>query len=96
VCFSEQYVPDTPQARQAIATAAMSPSDVAGQLIEQEIRADLLDDEQAGALHAGPGFGSAGGDPAPPQSGRKADRRRHPHHPSDRFSIKMSLPLDAG
>jgi GntR family transcriptional regulator len=94
VCFSEQYVPDTPQARRAIATAAMSPGDVAHQVIEQEIRADLLDDEQAGALHAEPG------------SAALVVVRRHHNpggrlvavgihtHPSDRFSIKMNLPRD--
>jgi len=70
--------------------------DVAGQLIEQEIRADLLDDEQAGALHAGPGSAAL----------VVIRRHRNPDgrliavgihtHPSDRFSIKMSLPLDAG
>src|SRR5580700_11488333 len=55
VCFSEQYVPNTPKARRAIANAATSPQDVSHQNIEQEIRADLLDDEQAAALRAEPG-----------------------------------------
>jgi DNA-binding GntR family transcriptional regulator len=31
VCFSEQYVPNTAKARKVIATAALSPDDVAGQ-----------------------------------------------------------------
>jgi GntR family transcriptional regulator len=95
VCFSEQYVPDTPKARRAIAkaTAALSPDDVADQAIEQEIRADLLDDEQATALHAEPGSAAL----------VLVRRHRNPDgqlvavvihtHPSDRFSIKMDLPV---
>jgi GntR family transcriptional regulator len=94
VCFSEQYVPDTPSAREAIAIPAMSPDDVADQAIEQEIRADLLDDEQAEALHAEPGSPAL-----------VVIRRHHTPegrlvaigihtHPADRFSIKMQLPLD--
>jgi hypothetical protein len=47
VCFSEQYVPSTPKTCRAIAVTAMSPDDIAHQVIEQEIRADLLDQEQA-------------------------------------------------
>ena len=47
VCFSEPYVPNTPKGRRAIAVTAMSPDDIAHQVIEQEIRADLLDKEQA-------------------------------------------------
>jgi GntR family transcriptional regulator len=93
VCFSEQYVPNTPEARRVIATAALSPAEVAHQIIEQEIRADLLDDEQAIALHAKVG------------SAALIVIRRHRDlrgrliavgihtHPSDRFSIKMTLPL---
>jgi DNA-binding GntR family transcriptional regulator len=91
VCFSEQYVPNTAKARRAIATAAMSPDDVAHQTIEQEIRADLLDDEQAAALHAEPGSAAL----------VVVRRHRNPDgrlvavgihtHPSDRFSIKMDL-----
>jgi GntR family transcriptional regulator len=92
VCFSEQYVPDTAKARKVIATAALSPDDVADQVIEQEIRADLLDEEQAEALQAE--CGSAGlvvvrrhRDP----NGRLIAVGIHTH-PSDRFSIKMDLP----
>jgi GntR family transcriptional regulator len=55
VCFSEQYVPDTAKARRAIASAAMSPLEASLQRVEQEIRAGLLDEEQASALHAEPG-----------------------------------------
>lgn len=94
VCFSEQYVPDNPRARRAIvlATAALSPDDVAHQTIEQEIRADLLDEEQAAALQADPG------------SAALVVLRRHRNpdgrlvaivihtHPSDRFSITTNLP----
>jgi GntR family transcriptional regulator len=94
VCFSEQYVPDTPEARRAIATPAMSPGDVAGQVIEQEIRADLLGDEQAAALRAEPGSPAL-----------VVIRRHHAAdgrlvavgihtHPADRFSIKMQVPVD--
>jgi GntR family transcriptional regulator len=92
VCFSEQYVPDTPQARQAITTPAMSPRDIAGDVIEQQIRADLLDDEQATALHADPGSAAL----------VVVRRHRRPSgrliaigihtHPADRFSITMTLP----
>ena len=91
VCFSEQYVPNTAKARRAIATAAMSPDDIAHQRIEQEIRADLLDDEQAAALHAEPGTAAL----------VVVRRHRNPDgrlvaigihtHPSDRFSIKMDI-----
>ncbi len=93
VCFSEQYVPNTAKARKVIATAALSPDDVAGQVIEQEIRADLLDQGQADALNAE--FGSA--------ALIVVRRHRNPDgrliaigvhtHPSDRFSIKMDLPV---
>jgi DNA-binding GntR family transcriptional regulator len=97
ICFSEQYVPDIPEARRAIrvASAAMSPHDIAHQTIEQEIRADLLDDEKAAALRAEPG------------SAALVVVRRHINpdgrlvaiivhtHPSDRFTITMSLPLAA-
>jgi DNA-binding GntR family transcriptional regulator len=91
VCFSEQYVHDTPQARRVIATPAMTPDDIVGQTIEQEIRADLLDDEQATALDATTG--------APAlvvvrrhitQDDRLIAIGIHTH-PSDRFSIKMNL-----
>jgi DNA-binding GntR family transcriptional regulator len=95
VCFSEQYVPNTPKARRVIATAKMSPDDVAHQTIEQEIRADLLDDEQADALHTAPGS------PAlvvvrhhRTPNGRLVAIGIHTH-PSDRFSIKMHLPVEA-
>lgn len=47
VCCSEPYMPNTPKGRRAIAVTAMSPDDIAHQVIEQEIRADLLDKEQA-------------------------------------------------
>jgi GntR family transcriptional regulator len=97
VCFSEQYVPDTPQARRAIriAAAALSADDIAHQRIEQEIRAELLDDEQAAALHAEAG------------SAALVVVRRHINpdrrlvailihtHPAERFTIKMKLPLDS-
>jgi DNA-binding GntR family transcriptional regulator len=93
VCFSEQYVPNTPKARRAIANAATSPQDVSHQNIEQEIRADLLDDEQAAALRAEPGSAAL----------VVVRRHRNPDgrlvaigihtHPSDRFSITMQLPL---
>jgi GntR family transcriptional regulator len=93
VCFSEQYVPNTAKAREAIATAAISPTDVPHQRVEQEIRADLLNEEQARALHAEPG------------SAALVVVRRHygAHgrlvaigihtHPSDRYSITMALPF---
>jgi GntR family transcriptional regulator len=94
VCFSEQYVPDTPQARRRIAIAAMSPDDTGDNRIEQEIRADLLDDEQAAALHAEPGSAAL----VVVRRHRKPDGRLvavgiHTH-PSDRFSITMTLPHD--
>jgi GntR family transcriptional regulator len=95
VCFSEQYVPNTAKARRVIATAAMSPDDVAHQTIEQEIRADLLDEEQATALCADLGSAAL----------VVVRRHRNPDgrlvaigihtHPSDRFSIKMTLPLSS-
>ena len=92
VCFSEQHVPDTPAARKVIATASLAPEDVANQQIEQEIRADLLSEEQATALGA------------EPSSAALVVVRRHRDatgrliavgihtHPADRFSITMSLP----
>jgi GntR family transcriptional regulator len=93
VSFSEHYVPDTPIARRAIvdAASALSPGEIAHQVIEQEIRADLLDYEQATALRAEPG------------SAALVVLRRHVNpdgrlvaiivhtHPSGRFSIKMNL-----
>jgi len=91
VCFSEQYVPTTAEARLAIATAAISPLDASLQRVEQEIRAGLLTDEQAAALHAEPG------------SPALVVVRRHygAHdrlvaigihtHPADRYSIVMQL-----
>jgi DNA-binding GntR family transcriptional regulator len=94
VCFSEQFVPDTPQARKAIATADLRIDETIEQTIEQEIRADLLDDEQAEALDAEPG------------SAALVVVRRHHRpdgrlvaigihtHPAERFSIKMHLPDD--
>jgi DNA-binding GntR family transcriptional regulator len=95
VCFSEQYVPDTPSARRAIATATMSLDDIAHQTIDQEIRADLLDGEQAAALHAEPGSAAL----VVIRRHRSPDGRLvaigiHTH-PSDRFSIRMTLPLDS-
>jgi GntR family transcriptional regulator len=95
VCFSEQYVVNTAPARRAIANAATSPRDVTNQSIEQEIRADLLDEDQAEALHAEPGAAAL------------VVLRRHRTmdgklvaigvhtHPSDRFSITMQLPMDS-
>lgn len=93
VCFSEQYVPNTAEARRAIATAAISPLDVPLQRVEQEIRAGLLDEEQAGALHAEPGSPAL-----------VVVRRHHGArdrlvaigihtHPADRYSIVMQLQL---
>jgi GntR family transcriptional regulator len=91
VCFSEQYVENTAKARRAIAKAALSPHSIIEQVVEQEVRADLLDDEQAGALHAEPG------------SPALVVVRRHVKldgrliaigihtHPADRFSIKMTV-----
>jgi GntR family transcriptional regulator len=93
VCFSEQYVPDTPKARKALVTASLNPDETTEQLIEQEIRADLLDAEQAEALHAEPGSAAL----VVVRRHRKPDGRLiaigiHTH-PSDRFSIKMDLPV---
>jgi GntR family transcriptional regulator len=94
VCFSEQYVRDTPQARDAIVNADIANRPWPDQIIEQEIRADLLDEEQAEALHAERG------------SAALVVVRRHFRpdgelvavgihtHPSDRFSIRMTLPVD--
>jgi DNA-binding GntR family transcriptional regulator len=92
VCYSEQYVPDTPRARKAITTAALSPGDLAGAVIEQQIRADLLDDEQATALRADPGSAAL----VVVRRQRRPDGRLvaigiHTH-PADRFSITMTLP----
>ena len=92
VCFSEQYVPDTPRARQAMTTAALSLGDLADEVIEQEIRADLLDVEQATALHADPGAAAL----VVVRRHRVPDGRLiaigiHTH-PADRFSITMTLP----
>jgi DNA-binding GntR family transcriptional regulator len=89
VCFSEQYVPNTAKARRVIATAALSPADVSDQIIEQEIRADLLNDEQADALNAQVGSAAL----VVVRRHRRRDGRLiaigiHTH-PSDRFSIKM-------
>lgn len=91
VCFSEQHVPDTAVARNVIATASLTPDDVADQIIEQEIRADLLNDEEAAALHSEPGTAALvvvrrHRDP----TGRLIAVGIHTH-PSDRFSIKMEL-----
>lgn len=91
VCFSEQYVDDTPKARRVITTAAVSPTDIASEAIEQEIRADLLDDEQASALRADPGSAAL----VVIRRHRALDGRLvaigiHTH-PSDRFSITMTL-----
>jgi GntR family transcriptional regulator len=95
VCFSEQYVPDTPRARRVMVTADVSPGDVARQTIEQEIRADVLNEEQAEALATEPGSAAL----------VVVRRHRNPQgrlvaigihtHPSDRFSIKMDLPPGA-
>jgi GntR family transcriptional regulator len=95
VCFSEQYVPNTAKARQAIAAAAISPLDVPLQRIEQEIRAGLLSDEQAEALRAEPGSPAL-----------VVVRRHHGArdrlvaigihtHPADRYSIVMQLGVGA-
>jgi DNA-binding GntR family transcriptional regulator len=91
VCFSEQYVLDTPRARRVMATATFSPEDVARQRIEQEIRAAVLTEEQAEALATEPGLAAL----------VVVRRHRNPDgrlvaigihsHPSDRFSIKMDL-----
>lgn len=95
VCFSEQYVCDTPKARAAIASAAISPLDAPHQRIEQEIRAELLDDEQAAALHADVGS------PALVVVRRHFTTRGRlvavgfHTHPSDRYSVKMQLHLGA-
>jgi GntR family transcriptional regulator len=91
VCFSEQFVPDTPAARHAIAIPQMSADDVSGHTIEQEIRADLLDEEQAAALHAEVGTAAL----VVIRRNRNADGKLvaigiHTH-PSDRFSITMQL-----
>jgi GntR family transcriptional regulator len=93
VCFSEQYVPNTAEARRAIASAAISPLDVPRQRVEQEIRAGVLDDEQAAALHAEPGS------PALVVVRRHYGARDRlvaigiHTHPADRFSIVMQLQL---
>jgi GntR family transcriptional regulator len=92
VCFSAMYVPDTPTARKSMAKAEMSPADIAHQVIEQEICADLLDQEQADALHADLGSAAL----VVIRRHRKPDGQLvaigvHTH-PSDRFSIKMTLP----
>jgi GntR family transcriptional regulator len=92
ICFSEQYVPNTEKARRTITTGAFSPQDMDNQSVEQEIRADLIDEEQAEALQTTVG------------SAALVVVRRHLNstgkliavgihtHPSDRFSIKMELP----
>lgn len=94
VCFSEQYVPDTPQAREAIVNADVAPRAKPDQIIEQEIRADLLNEEQAEAMRIDSGTAAL------------VVIRRHfkpdgqlvaigiHTHPSDRFSLKMRLPVD--
>jgi GntR family transcriptional regulator len=95
LCFSEQYVPNTAKARRAIATAATSPLDVPLQRVEQEIRAGLLNEEQADALHAEPGS------PALVVVRRHHDAKDRlvaigiHTHPADRYSIVMQLPLGA-
>lgn len=96
VCFSEQYVPNTPQARRAIAVAAMSPDDVAHQAIEQEIRADLLDEEQAAALHAEPGTAALVVVRRHREPGGRLVAIGIHTHPSERFSIKMYFPVRNG
>lgn len=96
VCFSEQYVPNTPQARRAIAVAAMSPDDIAHQLIEQEIRADLLNEEQAAALHAEPGSAALVVVRRHIEPGGRLVAIGIHTHPSDRFSIKMQFGPDRG
>jgi GntR family transcriptional regulator len=72
----------------------MSPDDVVHQVIEQEIRSDLLDDEQAAALHATPGTAAL----VVVRRHREPDGRLvaigiHTH-PSERFSIKMKIGPD--
>jgi hypothetical protein len=98
VCFSEQYVPDTPRARRAIAKPAMSPDDITDQVIEQEIRAAPLDEEQAAALHAEAGTAAL----VVVRRHRRLDGQLvaigiHTH-PADRFSITMTFthPSDGG
>lgn len=92
ICFSEQYAPNTEKALRTITTGAFSPHDMDDQSVQQEIRADLLDGEQAEALHAAEG------------SAALVVVRRHQSvrgkliakgihtHPSDRFSITTELP----
>jgi DNA-binding GntR family transcriptional regulator len=70
----------------------LPPGGIAGQEIEQEIRADLLDGEQASALRASPGSAAL----VVVRRHRRPDGRLvaigiHTH-PSDRFSITMTLP----
>jgi GntR family transcriptional regulator len=79
------------QGRRRIAVAAVSPDDLVHRVIEQEIRADLLDEEQAAALHAEPGTAALvvvrrHRDPG----GRLVPIGVHTH-PAERFSIMMSI-----
>jgi DNA-binding GntR family transcriptional regulator len=78
-----------------MARADMSPSDITNQVIEQEIRAALLDEEQAAALHAEPGSAALVVLRHHRQPGDSRLIAIGVHtHPSDRFSIKMQLSLD--
>jgi DNA-binding GntR family transcriptional regulator len=94
MCFSEQYVQDTPGGREAIRTPSMTPASLDDhQMIEQEIRASALNAEQAAALHAVTGCPAL------------VVVRRHYNaegtllavgihsHPGDRFSITMTIPV---
>lgn len=93
LCFSEQYVQDTPAGREGIRTPSMTPQSLAGQTIEQEIFASALNPEQAAALHA------VTGSPALVVVRRHYDAEGtlvavgvH-SHPGDRFSITMTIPV---
>jgi GntR family transcriptional regulator len=92
ICFSEQYVPNTDKARRTITTGAFSPHDMDDQSVEQEIRADLLDAEQAEALKAVPGSAALVVVRQHRNSSGKLIAVGIHTHPSDRFSIKVELP----
>ncbi|WP_330251326.1 GntR family transcriptional regulator [Nocardia sp. NBC_00565] len=93
LCFSEQYVQDTPRGREAIRTPSMTPASLDDQVVEQQILASALNAEQAAALNA------VTGSPA------LVVVRRHYNaegtllavgihsHPGDRFSITMTIPV---
>ena len=92
VCYSEQYVPDTPEARRAIASADMLTQRPARQVIEQEIRAALLDGEQAEALHAEVGAAALVVLRRHRDAGGRLVAVGVHTHPADRFSIRMDIP----